>query len=208
VGGVVVAREVLLEPAREAPVQLDLGIVGLAPLGARRVVPALDPQQDRREQVALDVGAVLVGRALELGVEGVDERVEPRRLAGRDDHRAPALAGQQPFRRAAARAAVHEALLAEADDRAVQVLAGLEDVDLAAADHGDRVRPHGERAAVEPVLPAALADPDQLVVVVAVGLARGLAAEARRLQAHDLHRPALEAVEGEPRGDAVGGHAI
>ena len=34
VRGVVVAREVLLEPAREAPVQLQLGVVGRAALGA------------------------------------------------------------------------------------------------------------------------------------------------------------------------------
>ena len=83
VGGVVVGGEVLLQQAGEAPVELDLGVVVGAALGAARVVPALDPQQDRRQQVALEVGAVLVGRARELGAEGVDQRVEPVLLAVR-----------------------------------------------------------------------------------------------------------------------------
>ena len=197
VRGVVVAREVLLEPAREAAVELHLGVVGRAALGARGVVPALDPEQDRREQVALDLGAVLVGRALELGVEGVDQRVEARRLGRRDRHRAAALARQQPFRRAAPRAALHQPLLAEAHDRAVQVLAALEHVHLAAADHRHRQRPHGHGRAVDRMLPAARADPDQLVVVVPVRLALRRPAEARSLEPHDLDRAAVEAVEGE-----------
>ena len=147
--------------------------------------------------MALDVGAVLVRRALELGVQGVDQRVEPRRLAVRHDDRAPALAGQQPLRRAAARSRVDEPLLAEAHDGTVEILAELEHVDLAAPDHGDRVRPHGERAAVEQVPAAARADPDQLVVVVAVRLTHGLAAEARPVERQDLHRATVESVDGD-----------
>ena len=45
--------------------------------------------------------------------------------------------------------------------------------------------------------PRPVADPDQLVVVVPVRLARGGAAEARPVQPHHLHRAAVEAVEGE-----------
>ena len=186
VGGVVVGGEVLLQQAGEAAVELDLGVVVGAALGAARVVPALDPQQDRRQQVALEVGAVLVGRPRELGAERVDQRVEPVLLAVRHDDRAAAAAGQQPGRRAAAGAGLGEALVGEAHDGAVEVLALLEHVDLAAADHGDGAGADRHVGAVDRVLPAAAADPDQLVVVVAVGLADALAAEAGVVQAHDL----------------------
>jgi hypothetical protein len=79
----------------------------------------------------------------------------------------------------------------------MDVLAALEHVHLAAPDHRDRERPHRERAAVEQVLPASGADPDQLVVVVAVRLARRLAPELRSLEPQHLHRAAVEAVDGE-----------
>ena len=89
--------------------------------------------------MALELGAVLVGRALELGAERVDQRVEPGLLAVRGTTTVrPPWPGQQPRRRAAARAGLGEPLLAEAHDRAVERLAVLEHVHLAAADHRHR----------------------------------------------------------------------
>jgi hypothetical protein len=147
--------------------------------------------------MALELGAVLVRRPRELGAERVDQRVEPVLLAARHGDRAPAAAGEQPRRGAAAGAGLGERRLGEAHDRAVEVLALLEDVHLAAADHRDRAGAHRHRGAVDRVLPRAGADPDQLVVVVAVWLARGRAAEARVAQPHDLRGACVESIERE-----------
>ena len=149
--------------------------------------------------MALELGAVLVGGALQLGAQRVDERVEPGVLAARDHDRAPPAAGQQPLRRAPARARLGQGLLREAHHRAVERLALLEHVHLPAPDHGHRARSDRHGGPVDRVVAATVADPDQLVVVVAVRLARGIAAEARVLESHDLRRAVVEAVEGQGR---------
>src|SRR6185437_98266 len=120
----------------------------------------------RRQQVALELRAVLVGWPGQLGAEGIDERVEAVLVAARHDDGAAAAAGEQPRGAAATGAGLGEALLGEAHDGAVQALALLEDMDLAAADHGDGAGADGHRGAVDRMPARAVADPDQLVVVV------------------------------------------
>jgi hypothetical protein len=132
VGRVLVAGVVALEQLGEAPVQLDLGVVRLAALEAGRVVPALDPQDQHRDQVALQLGRLAVPRAAQLPFERPDNGLQAVLLSGGHHHRAPPAAGQQPARRGALGRAEQQ-LVAEAHQRAVRALSLLEDVHLAAA---------------------------------------------------------------------------
>ena len=75
------AREVRLELPVEAAVELHVRVVGLAALGAGGVEPALEPEQQCRDQVALHVGDVAVGRQLELVVQGPQQQLEALALA-------------------------------------------------------------------------------------------------------------------------------
>jgi hypothetical protein len=81
-------------------------------------------------------------------------------------------------------------LLAKAHDRARQPAGALQHMDLAANDERHRARAHGRRLPVDQVLAASAARPEQLVVVVAMGLARtaGGRAERRVVQLDDLDR--------------------
>jgi hypothetical protein len=145
-----VADEVGLEALGEAPVQLDLGVVGLAALGAARVVPALEPEQHRRDEVALDVGAVGVGRARGLVGQRGEQRAE--RAAGPSGTAIvrPPGAAQQPTADDPPAAGQH--LVAEAQHAAPQVLGAPELVHLPAADDRHRALPDGHGLTVDDVL--------------------------------------------------------
>src|SRR4051794_35556063 len=199
VGGVMVAGEVVLEALGEAAVELDLGVVGVAALGPRVLVPAFDPQEQDREQVALELGAAGVWRARRLGLERRDDRLEAPDLALRDLDRLAAAAGEHPAGRRALRRAAEERLVAEAHRRADDVLRLREDVHLAAADERQRARADGERPAVEQVLAVARAQPEQLVVVVAVRRADVAGGETHAVEPRDLDGVARvgQAVDGE-----------
>ena len=199
VARVVVAGEVGLEQPREAALELDVGVAGLARLAARRVVPALDPQQQHGDQVALRARrrARRAGSAVSARERG-DHAVERGDVAGGHGDRAPAAAGEQPARGGAPLGAAVDQLVAEAHDRAAQVAAGLEDVHLAAADHRQRARldrhERRRRAGARPRPPG----PRQLVVVVPVRLAHARAADLEPVERDHLDR-ALEPVQADAR---------
>ena len=76
---------------------------------------------------------------------------------------------------------------------------------LAAADHGQRARRDRHRGAVEPVRALALADPDELVVVVPVRLAHARAADLDPVERDHLDRARhpVEAQAGRARSHAA-----
>ena len=196
-GGVVVGGVVGLEQAGEAPVQLDLGVVGVAALGARRVVPALDPQQDRGQQVALELGAVRVGRprgsAASASIAASSRACSPR---GTTTVRPPRPASSQP-----GCAARPGSASSSSPKRTTAPSSASPSSNTCTWPRPISVTVPGRtgtRRAVDRVLPAAVADPDQLVVVVAVRLAGALAAEAPCSEPDDLGGAAVEPVEREP----------
>ncbi len=81
----------------EAPVEHDVGVV--AALGVGGVVPALDPQQQRGQQVTHDRAAARVRRAGGLGAERRDRRLERWRLGRRHFDRQCAAPADEPRRR-------------------------------------------------------------------------------------------------------------
>ena len=109
----------------------------------------------------------------------------------------------------ATRGVLVQQLVPEADRRADEVVGAFEDVHLAAADHGDRARHDRHCAVVEHVLPDARARPDELVVVVAVGLADGVAvaADVEHVEQHHLHGvvPVREAIDSDAAAPFGGG---
>jgi len=109
-----------------------------------------------------------------------DRRLQVAGLARGDVDPQPAVGGRQPCRRAGA---ALQRLVAEAQDRAGQVLGPVEDVHLAAPDHAHAARAHRQRLAVDQVQAGAGAHPDQLVVVVPVRLAGLAGADRQPLQA-------------------------
>ena len=151
--------------------------------------------------MALQVGRALVDRADGLGRERGDRRLEARDLAFGHVCDAPAATGQQPARVGATRSRAVQQLLAEAHGGSADGLGTREDVDLAAPDDRHRPRDHRNGATVERVMAGSRASPDELVVVVAVWLARELlvAADLEPVQGHDLDRVGRigESVEGE-----------
>ena len=205
VDGVVMAREVPLEHLGEPAVQLGVGVVLPALLRPCGVVPALDPQQHDREQVALQVGAARVGRAAALVGERGDHRVEALGVGRRhlDDPRA--APAEQPRRGKRRAGAVVQQLVAEAHDGGVEVVGALEHVDAVTPDQRDRAGAHRDRLPVDRVLAGSAARPEQLVVGVPVRRAGAPAVRAERPAGdlHDLQRRAgvRQAVDGE------GGHA-
>jgi hypothetical protein len=54
---VVAVGEIALDQLGETTMELNLGLVRLAALGAGLVVPALDPEQHDGDQTALELGA-------------------------------------------------------------------------------------------------------------------------------------------------------
>jgi hypothetical protein len=206
VRGVVVAAEVGLEALGEALVDVDLGVVGVTALGARVLVPALDPQEQDRQQMALQLGAAGVRRAPGLGLERGDDRLEAARLALGHLDREPAAPGEHPARRRALGGAAEQRLVAEAHRHGGHVLGAREGRDLAAADERQAARADDERPAVEEVLAPAGAQPQQLVVVVAVRLADVRAGEPQSLDPVDRNRVGEvgQAVEGEAAVIAAG----
>ena len=154
------AGEVALEHRDEAPVE-RLALVGALVGGV--VVPAFDPQQQRREQVALEIDGARVRRSRELRRERDDRALEGVGVARRHVDGQRAATADQPGRRG-----LEEQLAAEAHDRAAQPARLLEDVDLPAADHGHGQRPHGGALAVDQVRAGPGPRPQQLVVVVAM----------------------------------------
>jgi len=97
-------------------------------------------------------------------------------------------------------------LVAEAHRGADEALGALEDVRLPAADDRDRPGHDRHSAVVEQVMAGALAGPDQLVVVVAMRLARLVACDLQDVEQHDLHGVVAvgETVDGEPARGARG----
>jgi hypothetical protein len=134
------ARVVALQHVAEAAVQLQTRVVRMALLGPRRFVPALHPQQQRREEVALEVDAARVRRPARLGGQQLDRRFEATDLAGGRPHRLHRAAADQPRRVGGAGRVAVQQLVAEAHDRAVQAARALEHVHLSPADQRDRVR--------------------------------------------------------------------
>ena len=93
---VVVGGEVALELLGEAPQQLYVGVVGVLALAPLGVVPALGPEQDRRDDVADDVRAVGVGRSLDLLRERTEERRDDAARLLRDTDGPPSASRQEP----------------------------------------------------------------------------------------------------------------
>ncbi len=88
-------------------------------------------------------------------------------------------------------------LVAEAQRGAREVLGPLEHVHGAAADQRDGARLHRDGRAVDAVLSAAFAHPDQLVVVVAVRLAHPRFPDPRAFQPHGLDGARPEPVQAD-----------
>src|SRR5215211_1108154 len=190
VRGVVMTGVIRLEPRDEAAQELNVRLVRLVRrvlLAALRVVPALDPEQDHGDELALKLDALRIARPAHLGAERLDHRVEALRLLGGHRNRPPALAGQQPARHDALLRPAEQLLLAEAHDRAVHVLGAFEDVHLAASDQRDGPGARRHAAAIDQVVPAARPHPDQLVVVVPMRLARLGRAGRDPLQRQHVH---------------------
>ncbi len=188
-GDVVVCGVIALEHAREAAVELERIVIGFGAPGALGVVPALGPQQQHAQEMALQVGSALVERAGALGAQARDRRVEGRDLVLWYVHDAAAGTEEEPAGvRSRWREAVQQ-LVGEADGRAGDVVGALEDVNLAAPDERDRPGLDGDPAPVELGVALAGAGPDQLVVVVPVRLAGGLvAANLEAVDQDDLDR--------------------
>ena len=149
--------------------------------------------------MALELGAARVGGPARLGLERLEHRLEARDLAGGHLDRQPAAPGEHPARRRPLGGAAEERLVGEAHGRAVDALGLGEDVHLAPADEREACAAHRQRAAVEEVLAAARAQPEQLVVVVAVRRAGVAGTEAQPVEAHDRDRVGGigEAVDGQ-----------
>jgi hypothetical protein len=73
VAGRLMPCEVALQDLHESPVQPEFRVIGVAPLRLRRLEPALHPQQEHREQVALHIDAARVCGLARLPREGSDD---------------------------------------------------------------------------------------------------------------------------------------
>src|SRR5207248_11579813 len=96
VAGRMMPREVALKDLDESPVQPKLGVIGVTPVRLRRLEPPLEPQQEHREQVALQIHAARVCWPPCLFRQGSDDRLyawnvlcRTRHLVGDADARHP-----------------------------------------------------------------------------------------------------------------------
>ena len=120
--------------------QLDLGVVGVAALGAGARRTSARPTAaapTSRWRSSVDAAAGRAGRASSAASARSSPRARPTSPGGHAA-RSPAAARRAASRVGAAVAA--QQLVAEAHDRAVQPSRALEHVHLAAADHGHRAR--------------------------------------------------------------------
>ena len=176
--------EVGLEQPGEAAVELHLGVVGRRARSVRvaSYQRSIHSSSDGRAGGAASSAAARVGRPRELGAERRDHARRARASSPRRHHDRAARRGRPAASPGVPRrGAAEQHLVAEAHDRAVEVLAPAR---RRAPGRGrSRVTVPGATGtvrAVDAVLPAPAAQPDQLVVVVAVRLADRLAAPQSR----------------------------
>ncbi len=153
----------------------------------RRVIPALHPKKQRRQEIALQIDAARVGWAARLRAEGLDRGVQPSDVAGRprpfSRHGCPVAS-----RGSRARPRRHAAFITETHNHAVQTAGALGHTHLATADQRDGVRLDDGDLAVEGGDDLGRMWSRWLVVVVAMRPARPatrVGPETRILEQHD-----------------------
>ena len=196
--------EVALQDLHKGPVELKLRVVGVALVDPRRIEPPFHPEQQRRQEVALQLDAAGIRGPLRLLGQGVDERLQPWNVRGRNRDLVEQAAAGQP--RGVRDRITAEQLFAEPQHGTAEITGALEHMHLTSPDQRDLVRFNERNLSVDEVLRCALARPDQLVVVVAVRTGRpalvvrvkGSVVEKQNLQRGAGLRQAIEDDFAEP----------